>query len=83
MTNSTRTVQWRFRAEEARNLAEVILDEKAKRTMLRIAAGYDRLAEHTASLAATGLPTDEGEPTLLTDRLGHLSDRRCVSTRTV
>jgi hypothetical protein len=61
MSNSTRTVQWRFRAEEARNLAEVILDEKAKRTMLRIAVGYDRLAEHTASLAASGLPIDEGE----------------------
>jgi hypothetical protein len=36
--------------------AEVMRDQKAKRMMLNIAAGYERLAEHTASLATNRLP---------------------------
>jgi hypothetical protein len=37
---------WRSRAEEARVVAEQLSDPEAKRTMLRIATDYDRLAEH-------------------------------------
>jgi hypothetical protein len=37
---------WRNRAEEARTVGEQSSDPQAKRTMLRIAADYERLAEH-------------------------------------
>jgi hypothetical protein len=43
---------WRSRAEEARTVAEQLADPDAKRTMLRIAADYERLAEN-AELRAT------------------------------
>jgi hypothetical protein len=36
---------WRKRAEETRTLANQMNDETSKQTMVRIAAGYDRLAE--------------------------------------
>jgi hypothetical protein len=36
---------WRRRAEEARTVAEQLADPEAKRTMARIAADYERLAE--------------------------------------
>jgi hypothetical protein len=38
---------WRSRAEEARAVAEQLSDPEAKRTMLRIAADYEQLAERT------------------------------------
>jgi hypothetical protein len=37
---------WRERAEEARTIAEQMHTEDAKRQMLSIARGYDRMAEH-------------------------------------
>jgi hypothetical protein len=37
---------WRDRAEEGRRIAEDMVDPEAKRMMLDIADGYDRLAEH-------------------------------------
>ena len=37
---------WRSRAEEARSVAEQLSDPESRRTMLRIAADYERLAEH-------------------------------------
>jgi len=37
---------WRARAEEARSVAEQLSDPESKRTMLRIADDYERLAEH-------------------------------------
>jgi hypothetical protein len=37
---------WRNRAEEARSVAEQLPDAESKRTMLRIASDYERLAEH-------------------------------------
>lgn len=36
---------WRERAEEARRLADEFSDPSAKRTLLDIAAAYERLAE--------------------------------------
>jgi hypothetical protein len=36
---------WRSRAEEGRSVAEQLSDPEAKRTMLRIAADYELLAE--------------------------------------
>jgi hypothetical protein len=36
---------WRDRAEEARAYADAMNDPEAKRQMLEIARGYDRLAE--------------------------------------
>jgi hypothetical protein len=37
---------WHERAEEARSIAKLLNDEEAKRQLLAIAAGYDRLADH-------------------------------------
>jgi hypothetical protein len=37
---------WRARAEEARTIAEEMTDIEARAAMLRIADGYDRLAQH-------------------------------------
>jgi hypothetical protein len=36
---------WRERAEEARRVAETLVDPKARQTMLEIAESYDRLVE--------------------------------------
>jgi len=37
---------WRGRAEEARSIADQLTEPESKRTMLRIAGDYERLAEH-------------------------------------
>jgi hypothetical protein len=42
---------WRSRAEEARTIAEQLSDPESKRTMLRIADDYERLAEHAKQRA--------------------------------
>jgi hypothetical protein len=55
----TNTAQWLYKAKEARDLAEVMRDQKAKRMMLNIAAGYERLAEHVASLATNRATSDD------------------------
>jgi hypothetical protein len=36
---------WRERADEARRVAETLVDPKARQTMLEVAANYERLAE--------------------------------------
>jgi hypothetical protein len=36
---------WRARAEEARAMADHIIDADARQAMQQVAAGYDRLAE--------------------------------------
>ena len=51
---------WRSRAEEARTVAEQLADPEAKRTMLRIATDYEKLAQHAALrvkkiVSATGM----------------------------
>lgn len=48
--------QWSIRAAEAREEAARLNDPKAKRTLLLVAAGYDKLAEHAASIERSGLP---------------------------
>ena len=45
---------WRDRAEEARRIAEDMADAEAKRMMLDIADGYDRLAQHAENRLLTG-----------------------------
>jgi len=42
---------WRSRVEEARSIAEQLSDPESKQTMLRIAADYERLAEHAKQRA--------------------------------
>jgi hypothetical protein len=44
---------WRDRAEEARRIAEDMADAEAKRMMLDIADGYDRLAQHAETRLLT------------------------------
>jgi hypothetical protein len=48
---------WRKRAEETRTLANQMNDETSRQTMVRIAAGYDRLAER-AEARAKGARSD-------------------------
>ena len=47
---------WLIRAEDARTLADEMRDLEARRTMLAIAVGYEKLARHAASLSDIGLP---------------------------
>ena len=47
---------WLNRAKEARALAEQIDDPEAKRTMLKIADDYERLAQRAQERAAGRLP---------------------------
>ena len=49
-------VQWLVRAEEARLDAAAMDDLQARRMMLAMAVGYERLAAHTSSLDRSGLP---------------------------
>jgi hypothetical protein len=51
--------QWRFRAEEARTVADQMTHEQAREIMRRIANDYDRLAK----LAEVQLPAQEGGAT--------------------
>jgi hypothetical protein len=56
MPVSLTAAQWLIRAEDTRLDAEAITNPAAKRTMLLIAAGYERLAAHAAALARSDLP---------------------------
>jgi len=44
---------WWSRAEETRTIAELMNDPEAKRIMLDIAEGYDRLAERATDRTAS------------------------------
>jgi hypothetical protein len=47
---------WRGKADEARAMANHMHDPEAKRTMLDIAEGYDKLATRAARRTAGPLP---------------------------
>ena len=49
---------WKERAEEARVLAEQMTDPEAKRTMLEVAASYDKLAKRALERLAGKAPAD-------------------------
>ena len=66
MSHSSSTVQWLFRAERGRSLADDIHDELAKRTMLSIAVGYDRLADMLCRWRTVACPLTKARPTLST-----------------
>ena len=53
--------QWSLRAVEAREEAAKLNDPKAKRMLLFVAAGYDRLAKHAASTERSELPHEVRE----------------------
>ncbi len=44
---------WRSRAEEARALAEMLEDPEAKRMMMGVVEGYERLAEYAETRHAS------------------------------
>jgi hypothetical protein len=55
MTNCPYTAKdWRERADQARARAEQVVDPEARRAVLEIAAGYDRLAAAAASAHSDG-----------------------------
>lgn len=50
---------WRKRAQEARELAETIVDPEAKGAMLNVAANYERVAQRAdAKEAGVKMPAD-------------------------
>jgi hypothetical protein len=61
MSEIRTAAHWLILAEDARDTAAQIRDLTAKRMMLAIAAGYDKLARHAALLASTKIPTEESE----------------------
>ena len=56
MSASLTSVQWLVRAEDARLDAAAMNDPQAKRMMLVMVAGYERLAAHAMHLERSGLP---------------------------
>ena len=50
------SVQWLVQAEDARLAAAAINDPQAKRMMLVMVAGYEKLAAHAMYLERSGLP---------------------------
>jgi hypothetical protein len=52
---------WLALAAEAQALAEELTDERARRTMMLIARGYEVLAEHAARVRLLNLPVDMGD----------------------
>lgn len=71
MSNLLTTEQWLSKAEQVRLIAGSLRDETARRIMLSVAAGYERLAEHAASLAAIAPPHGNLEPSRVTTSGGH------------
>jgi hypothetical protein len=52
---------WLLQATEARLAAEVVGDARAKRAMVLVARGYERMAEQAARLERLHLPMDRAE----------------------
>jgi hypothetical protein len=50
---------WHQRAQETRRLAETVDDPEAKRTLLKIAEEYERLAERAANRGKDARQTDK------------------------
>ena len=46
LPESKRGRKWRARAEECRTIAERCNNAETREMMLRVASGYDRMAEH-------------------------------------
>ena len=49
--------EWLLRAEDARQLADTMVDAGARHTLLLIAAGYDKMARRAALMQHVDLPT--------------------------
>jgi transposase len=66
MSRSPNSVQWLIRAEEARSMADGMLDDdESGLAMLEIAGGYQMLAEQAASIEASGIPIEQDTPSPL------------------
>jgi hypothetical protein len=52
------SAHWLTKAADARTLAEEVTAPEAKQSMLAIAVGYEKLAQHAASIAEISLPLD-------------------------
>jgi hypothetical protein len=59
MSSRMAAVHWLVRAEDARSLAEETYDPDARRIMMGIASGYEKLAQLAATLADSGLPVEQ------------------------
>jgi hypothetical protein len=56
-----RSANWHKLANEARAVAAGMTDRASQQTLLDIAEGYERLAQHVAVMFGTEIPTDKGE----------------------
>jgi hypothetical protein len=63
MSSRMASVHWLLRAEDARSLAEEAYAADARGIMMRIASGYEKLAQQAASLADSGLPIEQIDTT--------------------
>jgi len=52
---------WLVQAADAKAFAEEMTDARSKRTMMLIAKGYERLAEHAANVHRLNLPTERAD----------------------
>ena len=52
---------WLLQAAAAKEAAEGMSDPSCRRTMLLIARGYERMAEHAARLERTDLPMERAK----------------------
>jgi hypothetical protein len=59
MSGPATPAQWFARAAEARATADAMQDATAKRTMLGVAAAYEKMARYATSLASTRLPPEK------------------------
>jgi len=53
----TRVEQWLAQAADAKAVAEKLTDPRSRRTMMVIARGYEKLAEHAARTEREALQT--------------------------
>ncbi len=55
------SAEWLTRAAETRQLADTMTDVVVCRTLLMIAAGYEKMARHASLIRSLNLPVDPGE----------------------
>jgi hypothetical protein len=60
MSKTSTAAEWLRKAADTRQLAETMIDPGACRTLLLIAAAYEKMARYAESLQKLKLPTGSG-----------------------